>query len=151
MIKIILEDYSKETMATNINIETLYSAYKRSKDGEGLFLKGNPQRDNASLNAKKGLPEICFSRSEYLPQKNGVIPSQNLRVGQLIKIVLNMDNVINLRGIKKAYPVSYGNANKEKALDTEMRGEERLQASQIPMTKKYMTIYIPDNLFNKVL
>jgi len=142
------EDLNDKTvMATNISLETLYKIYTGGRDNGKYYLKGFPQNDNASLNAKKGLPEICFSRSEFLPQKNGVIPSQNLRVGQLIKIVLNMDNISKLRGIKKPYPVSYGNANKEKALGTEMRGEERIQAEQIPVDKKYMTIYIPDNLF----
>ena len=151
MIEIILEDLNdKSPMATNINIQKLYEMYKSG------YLIGRQQRDNASLNAKKNLPEICFSRSEYLPQKNGVIPSQNLRAGQLIKIELNLDNVLNYRdpesgkGIKKPYPVSYGNANKEKARDTEMRGEERIQCRRIPCKKEYMTIYIPHNLFKEI-
>ena len=151
MIEIILEDLNdKSPMATNINIQKLYQMYKSG------YLIGRQQRDNASLNAKKNLPEICFSRSEYLPQKNGVIPSQNLRAGQLIKIELNLDNVLNYRdpesgkGIKKPYPVSYGNANKEKARDTEMRGEERIQCRRIPCKKEYMTIYIPHNLFKEI-
>ena len=151
MIEIILEDLNdKSPMATNINIQKLYQMYKIG------YLIGRQQRDNASLNAKKNLPEICFSRSEYLPQKNGVIPSQNLRAGQLIKIELNLDNVLNYRdpesgkGIKKPYPVSYGNANKEKARDTEMRGEERIQCRRIPCKKEYMTIYIPHNLFKEI-
>lgn len=151
MIEIILEDLNnKSPMATNINIQKLYQMYKSG------YLIGRQQRDNASLNAKKNLPEICFNRSEYLPQKNGVIPSQNLRAGQLIKIELNLDNVLNYRdpesgkGIKKPYPVSYGNANKEKARDTEMRGEERIQCRRIPCQKKYMTIYIPHNLFKEI-
>ena len=151
MIEIILEDLNdKSPMATNINIQKLYEMYKSG------YLIGRQQRDNASLNAKKNLPEICFNRSEYLPQKNGVIPSQNLRAGQLIKIELNLDNVLNYRdpesgkGIKKPYPVSYGNANKEKARDTEMRGEERIQCRRIPCKKEYMTIYIPHNLFKEV-
>lgn len=151
MIEIILEEDEKAVMATNISLERLYRAYERSKKGDGLYLKGHPQNDNASLNAKKGLPELCFSRSEYLPQKNGVIPSQYLRTGQLIKIVLNMNNVLKLRGVKKPYPVSYGNANKKKALNTEMRGEERIQIDKLPIDKKYMTIYIPDNLFEKCI
>ena len=151
MIEIILEDLNnKSPMATNINIQKLYEMYKSG------YLIGRQQRDNASLNAKKNLPEICFNRSEYLPQKNGVIPSQNLRAGQLIKIELNLDNVLNYRdpesgkGIKKPYPVSYGNANKEKARDTEMRGEERIQCRRIPCKKEYMTIYIPHNLFKEI-
>lgn len=151
MIEIILEDLNnKSPMATNINIQKLYQMYKSG------YLIGRQQRDNASLNAKKNLPEICFNRSEYLPQKNGVIPSQNLRAGQLIKIELNLDNVLNYRdpesgkGIKKPYPVSYGNANKEKARDTEMRGEERIQCRRIPCKKEYMTIYIPYNLFKEI-
>lgn len=151
MIEIILEDLNnKSPMATNINIQKLYQMYKSG------YLIGRQQRDNASLNAKKNLPEICFNRSEYLPQKNGVIPSQNLRAGQLIKIELNLDNVLNYRdpesgkGIKKPYPVSYGNANKEKARDTEMRGEERIQCRRIPCKKEYMTIYIPHNLFKEI-
>ena len=151
MIEIILEDLNnKSPMATNINIQKLYEMYKSG------YLIGRQQRDNASLNAKKNLPEICFNRSEYLPQKNGVIPSQSLRAGQLIKIELNLDNVLNYRdpesskGIKKPYPVSYGNANKEKANNTEMRGEERIQCRRIPCKKEYMTIYIPHNLFKEV-
>ena len=151
MIEIILEDLNnKSPMATNINIQKLYEMYKSG------YLIGRQQRDNASLNAKKNLPEICFNRSEYLPQKNGVVPSQNLRAGQLIKIELNLDNVLNYRdpesgkGIKKPYPVSYGNANKEKANDTEMRGEERIQCRRIPCKKEYMTIYIPHNLFKEI-
>ena len=151
MIEIILEDLNdKSPMATNINIQKLYEMYKSG------YLIGRQQRDNASLNAKKNLPEICFNRSEYLPQKNGVIPSQNLRAGQLIKIELNLNNVLNYRdsssgkGIKKPYPVSYGNANKEKARDTEMRGEERIQCRRIPCKKEYMTIYIPHNLFKEI-
>ena len=151
MIEIILEDLNnKSPMATNINIQKLYEMYKSG------YLIGRQQRDNASLNAKKNLPEICFNRSEYLPQKNGVIPSQNLRAGQLIKIELNLDNVLNYRdpesgkGIKKPYPVSYGNANKEKSRDTEMRGEERIQCRRIPCKKEYMTIYIPHNLFKEI-
>lgn len=151
MIEIILEDLNnKSPMATNINIQKLYQMYKSG------YLIGRQQRDNASLNAKKNLPEICFNRSEYLPQKNGVVPSQNLRAGQLIKIELNLDNVLNYRdpesgkGIKKPYPVSYGNANKEKARDTEMRGEERIQCRRIPCKKEYMTIYIPHNLFKEI-
>lgn len=151
MIEIILEDLNnKSPMATNINIQKLYEMYKSG------YLIGRQQRDNASLNAKKNLPEICFNRSEYLPQKNGVVPSQNLRAGQLIKIELNLDNVLNYRdpesgkGIKKPYPVSYGNANKEKARDTEMRGEERIQCRRIPCKKEYMTIYIPHNLFKEI-
>ena len=141
MIEIILEDLNdKSPMATNINIQKLYEMYKSG------YLIGRQQRDNASLNAKKNLPEICFNRSEYLPQKNGVIPSQSLRAGQLIKIELNLNNVLNYRdsssgkGIKKPYPVSYGNANKEKANDTEMRGEERIQCRRIPCKKEYMKI-----------
>ena len=151
MIEIILEDLNnKSPMATNINIQKLYEMYKSG------YLIGRQQRDNASLNAKKNLPEICFNRSEYLPQKNGVVPSQSLRAGQLIKIELNLNNVLNYRdsssgkGIKKPYPVSYGNANKEKANDTEMRGEERIQCRRIPCKKEYMTIYIPHNLFKEV-
>ena len=151
MIEIILEDLNdKSPMATNINIQKLYEMYKSK------YLNGTQQRDNASLNAKKNLPEICFNRSEYLPQKNGVIPSQSLRAGQLIKIELNLNNVLNYRdsssgkGIKKPYPVSYGNANKEKANNTEMRGEERIQCRRIPCKKEYMTIYIPHNLFKEV-
>ena len=151
MIEIILEDLNdKSPMATNINIQKLYSIYKSG------YLIGKQQKDNASINAKKNLPEICFSRSEYLPQKNGVIPTQALRAGQLIKVELNLDNVLNYRdkqsgrGIKKPYPVSYGNANKEKARDTEMRGEERIQCRRIPVDKKYMTIYMPHNLFKEI-
>ena len=151
MIEIILEDLNnKAPMATNINIQKLYSMYKSG------YLIGRPQKDNASPNAKKNLPEICFSRSEYLPQKNGIIPTQNLRAGQLIKVELNLDNVLNYRdessgkGIKKPYPVSYGYVNKEKAGDTELRGEERIQCRRIPCKKKYMTIYIPHNLFREI-
>jgi hypothetical protein len=151
MIEIILEDLNdKSVMATNINIEKLYTIYKSG------YLIGKQQRDGASKNAKKNLPEICFSRSEYLPQKTGIIPTQNLRPGQLIKITLNLDNVLNFidpqsgKGIKKPYPVSYGNANKEKAGDTELRGEERIQCRRIPADKKYMTINIPETLFRKI-
>ena len=151
MIEIILEDLNdKSPMATNINIQKLYEIYKSG------YLIGRQQKDGASLNAKKNLPEICFNRSEYLPQKNGIIPTQNLRAGQLIKIELNLNNVLNYRdsssgkGVKKPYPVSYGNANKKKANDTEMRGEERIQCRRIPCKKEYMTIYIPHNLFKEV-
>ena len=145
MIEIILEDLNnKEYMATNISVEKLYNdVYKNGS------LYGRAQRDGAGINAKKKLPEICFSRSDFLPQKTGELPTQNLKLGQLIKVVLKMDAVKKLRGIKKAYPVSYGNANKEKAGDTESRGEERLQIDRIPATRKYMTIYIPHNLFQE--
>lgn len=145
MIEIILEDLEdKAYMATNISVDKLYNdIYKNG------HLFGRAQKDGAGINAKKKLPEICFSRSDFLPQKTGVLPTQNLKLGQLVKVVLKMDEVMKLRGIKKAYPVSYGNANKEKAGDTETRGEERLQIDKIPATKKYMTIYIPHNLFQK--
>lgn len=145
MIEIILEDIGdKAYMATNISVDKLYNdVYKNG------FLFGRAQKDGAGLNAKKNLPEICFSRSEFLPQKTGLLPTQNLKMGQLIKVVLKMDEVMKLRGVKKAYPVSYGNANKEEAGDTEARGEERLQVEKIPATKKYMTIYIPHNLFKQ--
>lgn len=146
MINILLEDLNdKNPMATNINIYKLYDMFKSG------YLIGRQQRDGASLNAKKNLPEICFSRSDYLPQKTGIVPTQNLRIGQLIKIELNIDNVLTLRNVKKPYPVSYGNANKEKAGETELRGEERIQVKRIPVEKKYMTIYIPDDLFKVVL
>lgn len=146
MIEIILEDLNNKTpMATNINIYKLWEMFKSG------FLIARQQKDNASNNAKKNLPEICFSRSEYLPQKTGIVPTQALRIGQLIKIELNIDNVLTLRDVKKPYPVSYGNANKEKAGDTETRGEERIQVKRIPVDKKYMTIYIPDDLFKTVL
>jgi hypothetical protein len=146
MIEIILEDLNNKTpMATNINIYKLWEMFKSG------FLIARQQKDNASSNAKKNLPEICFSRSEYLPQKTGIVPTQALRIGQLIKIELNIDNVLTLRDVKKPYPVSYGNANKEKAGDTETRGEERIQVKKIPVDKKYMTIYIPDDLFKTVL
>lgn len=145
MIKIILEDtVDKAYMATNISVDKLYNDFY--KNGS---LYGRAQKDGAGLNAKKKLPEICFSRSEFLPQKTGLLPTQSLKMGQLIKVVLKMDAVRKLRGLKKAYPVSYGYANKEKAGDTEARGEERLQIDRIPVTKKYMTIYIPHNLFEK--
>lgn len=145
MIEIILEDLNnKEYMATNISVEKLYKdIYKNG------HLFGRAQKDGAGINAKKKLPEICFSRSDFLPQKTGLLPTQNLKIGQLIKVVLKMDEVMKLRGVKKAYPVSYGNANKEKAGDTESRGEERLQVDKIPADKKYMTIYIPHNLFQQ--
>ena len=145
MIEIILEDLdNKEYMATNISVEKLYKdIYKNG------HLFGRAQKDGAGINAKKKLPEICFSRSDFLPQKTGLLPTQNLKIGQLIKVVLKMDEVMKLRGVKKAYPVSYGNANKEKAGDTESRGEERLQVEKIPADKKYMTIYIPHNLFQQ--
>jgi hypothetical protein len=146
MINILLEDLNdKSPMATNINIYKLYDMFKSG------YLIGRQQRDGASLNAKKNLPEICFSRSDYLPQKTGIVPTQNLRIGQLIKIELNIDNVLTLRNVKKPYPVSYGNANKEKAGETELRGEERIQVKRIPVEKKYMTIYIPNDLFKVVL
>ena len=146
MIDIILEDLNdKSPIATNINIYKLYEMFKSG------FLIAKQQRDNASKNAKKNLPEICFSRSEYLPQKTGIVPTQALRIGQLIKIELNIDNVLKLRNVKKPYPVSFGNANPEKAGDTELRGEERIQVKKIPVEKKYMTIYIPHDLFKEVL
>lgn len=146
MIEIILENLDdKSYMATNINIKKLYNElYKKG----ALF--GRKQKDGASLNARKNLPEICFSRSEFLPQKTGVNPTQNLSFGNMIKIVLNMDNVKNIRNLKKPYPVSYGYFNKEKADDTELRGEERIQIDKIPADKKYMTIYLPSDIFDYV-
>lgn len=143
MIDIILEDLNDKTyMATNISITKLYrDIYKQG------YLFGRIQKDGAGENAKKMLPEICFSRSDFLPQKIGVIPTQTLKVNQLIKVILKMDKVMKLRGVKKQYPVSYGNANKEKAGDTELRGEERIQIKRIPATREYMTIYIPEGLF----
>ena len=146
MIEIILEDLSDKTpIITNINIYKLYNMFKKG------YLEARPQNDGASKYAKRNLPEICFNRSDMIPQKTGEVPSQGLKIGQLIKVELNLDNVLTLRGVKKPYPVSYGNANKEKALDTEARGEERIQVSKIPAEKKYMTILIPDNLFKPAL
>ena len=143
MIDIILEDLNDKTyMATNISITKLYrDIYKQG------YLFGRIQKDKAGINAKKMLPEICFNRSDFLPQKTGDIPTQTLKVNQLIKVILNMDKVMKLRGVKKQYPVSYGYANKKKAGDTEMRGEERIQIEKIPATREYMTIYIPKGLF----
>lgn len=145
-IEKILEDLDdKNNLTHNINIKKLYDALKNG------YLKANPQNDNASENAKKGLPEFCFSRSDMKPQHTGENPSQALRIGQMIKVEFNMEKLRNsVRGIKKPYPVSYGYANQEKAMDTEMRGEERIQVEKIPLNKKYMTIYIPDDLFKVV-
>lgn len=142
----ILEDLDNKTKLThNINIKKLYDILS-SKE-----IKVFPQNDNASKNAKKGLPELCFSRSDMKPQYTGEIPSQDLRLGQMIKVEFNMEKLRNsIRGLKKPYPVSYGNANPDKSLgNTEMRGEERIQINKIPVNVKYMTIWLPDNLFKE--
>ncbi len=142
----ILEELNnKSNLTHNVNIEKLYNMLKKG------YLKVNPQNDNASSNAKKGLPELCFSRSDMKPQHTGENPSNDLRIGQMIKVEFDMEKLRNsIRGLKKPYPVSFGNANKEFAGDTEARGEERIQVDKIPIDKKYMTIYVPDDLFKTV-
>lgn len=143
---VVIEDIDDESKWThNVSVEKLYEVLKAKK------LKAFPQHDKAS-NSKSELPEICLSRSDMKPQNNGINPSQNLKIGQMIKINLNIENIISkIRKAKKPYPVSYGNAHPDTALDSEKRGEERLQVDFIPLDKRFMIIYIPDNLFEENL